>query len=147
MRGYFQANSPFDKHSVVAAFLWLNFLCQVGSANGSHFGYLWMIPSKRPMSRTGSSRFLILLIFSSRRSGDIIPETPRVTLSVPSSQREAPKPRFLFVLWNTLRHTLAPLQPRPSCERLELHFSSDSILSGYEDLHLPGSEQFTIRGK
>ena len=35
---------------------------------------------------------------------DIIPETPGVTLPVPSSQREAPKPRFLLVLRNTLRH-------------------------------------------
>ena len=35
----------------------------VGSANGSHFGYLWMIPSKRLMSRTGSSRLLPILPF------------------------------------------------------------------------------------
>ena len=44
-----------------------------------------MIPSKRPMSRTGSSRLLILLIFPFLEvKGDIIRETPKVSLPVSS---------------------------------------------------------------
>ena len=39
-----------------------------------------------------------------------------------------------------------PLLPRPTCERLELTFSCDAILSGFEDLVSPGSDQFTMRG-
>ena len=39
---------------------------------------------------------------------------------------------------------LPPLQPRPTCDRLELLFSCDATLSGYEDLHLPGCDQFTM---
>ena len=42
---------------------------------------------------------------------------------------------------------LLPLQPRPTCERLELPFSSDDILSGYEDLVSSGSDHFTMWGK
>ena len=45
---------------------------RLGPANGSHFGYLWMIPSKRPMSRIGSSKFLILLIFSFPKIRDVV---------------------------------------------------------------------------
>ena len=42
---------------------------------------------------------------------------------------------------------LHPAQPRPTCERLELPFSSDDILSGYEDLVSLGSDHFTVLGK
>ena len=42
---------------------------------------------------------------------------------------------------------LPPLQPRPTCERLELPFSCDIILSGYEDLVSSGSDQFTMWGQ
>ena len=42
---------------------------------------------------------------------------------------------------------LPPLQPRPTCDRSELPFSCDAILSGYEDHHLPGFDQFTMWGK
>ena len=42
---------------------------------------------------------------------------------------------------------LPQLQPRPTCERLELPFSCDAILSGYEDLASSGSDQCTMWGK
>ena len=45
------------------------------------------------------------------------------------------------------RERISPLQPRPTCERLELPFSCDTILSGYEDLDLSGPDQFTMWGK
>ena len=42
---------------------------------------------------------------------------------------------------------LPPLQPQPTCERLELPFSIDAILSGYEDLVSSGSDRITMWGK
>ena len=79
--------------------------------------------------------------------GDIIPETPKVTLPVSSSQREAPKPEVSACAQEHIEAPLPPFQPRPTCERLELPFSSDATLSGFEDLHLPSSDQFTMWGK
>ena len=73
---------------------------------------------------------------------DLIPETPRVPLPVPSSYREAPK----FEV-SAQEHNEAPLPPlpsRPRCERLELPFSDDVVLSGFEDPRLPPSDQFTM---
>ena len=51
------------------------------------------------------------------------------------------------MLRNTFEAPLLPLQPRSTCERLELPFSCDAFLSGYEDLHLPSSDQFTMWGE
>ena len=50
--------------------------------------------------------------------GDIIPETPTVSLPVSSSQREAPKP--------------------------EVSTCAQEHVSGFEDLHVPSSDQFTV---
>ena len=79
--------------------------------------------------------------------GDVIPETPEVSLPVSSSQREAPKIENSTCAQEHIEALLPPLQPRSTCERLELPISSDAILSGYEDLHLPSSDQFTMWGK
>ena len=98
------------------------------------------------MSRTGSSRLLILPIFPFL-SGNIIPETPEMTLPVSSSQKETPKPEVSAYTQKHIEAPLPPLQPRPTRERLELPFSSDARLSGFEDLHLPSSDQFTMWGK
>ena len=78
---------------------------------------------------------------------DIIPETPRVTLPVPSSQREASKPEISASAPERIEAPLPLLRPRPTCERLELPFSDDDILSGFEDHHRPPSDQFTMWGK
>ena len=66
---------------------------------------------------------------------DLIPETPRVPLPVPSSYREAPKPEVSAQEHN--EPPLPPLPSRPRCECLELPFSHDDILSGFENLRLP----------
>ena len=79
--------------------------------------------------------------------GDLIPETPRVTLPVPSSQREASKPEISACAPEHFEAPLPPLQPRPTCEHLELPFSDDHLLSGFGDLHLPSSDHFTMWGK
>ena len=70
-----------------------------------------------------------------------------MTLPVSSSQKEAPKPEVSACALEHIEAPLPPLQPRPTCERLELPFSGDAILSGFEDLHLPSSDQFTMLGK
>ena len=96
------------------------------------------------MSRTGSSRWLILLILLLLEAeGDITPETPQVTLLVPSSQREAPKPEISASPPEHIEAPLLLLRPRSTCERLELPLSDDDLLSGFEDHHLPRSDQFT----
>ena len=78
---------------------------------------------------------------------DAIPETPKVSLPVSSSPGEAPKPKDSACSRERIEAPLPPLLPRPTCDRLKLPFSCDAILSGYEDLHLPGSDQFTMWGK
>ena len=79
--------------------------------------------------------------------GYIIPETPRLTLPVPSSQREAPKPEISASAPEHIEAPLPLLRSRPTCERLEQPFSDDDVLSGFEDHHLPRSDQFTTWGK
>ena len=76
--------------------------------------------------------------------GDIIPETPKVSLPVSSSQREAPTPEVSTCAQEHVEAPLPPLQPRSICERLELPFS---CLSGFEDLHVPSSDQFPMWSK
>ena len=74
---------------------------------------------------------------------DAIPETRKVSLLVSSSPWEAPKPWVSACSRERVEAPL-PFQPRPTCNLLELPFSCDAILSGYEDLHLPGPDQFTM---
>ena len=76
--------------------------------------------------------------------GDVVPETPEMSLLVSSSLWEAPKHEVSACSRERVEAPLPPLQPRPECERLELPFSCDAILSGFEDLHLPSSDQFTM---
>ena len=59
--------------------------------------------------------------------GVVIPETPKVSLPVSSSQREAPKPEVSTCAQERIEAPLPPLQPRSTCDRLELPFSCDAI--------------------
>ena len=94
-----------------------------------------------------SSKFQILLILSFPKMREtLFLELLSVTLPVPSSHRQAPKPE---VYASTQEHNVAPLPPlpcRPTCERLELPFSDDDILSGFKDHRLPRSDLFTTWG-
>ena len=76
---------------------------------------------------------------NSVNQGDVIPETPKVSMPVLSSPWEPAKPQDKACFWGRIEAPLPPLLPRPTCERLELPFSSDAILSGYEDLVPSGS--------
>ena len=73
--------------------------------------------------------------------GDVIPETPEVSMPVSSSPWEPAKTQDKACFWERIEAPLPPTQPRCTCERLE---SSDAILSGYEDLVSSGSDHFTM---
>ena len=83
-------------------------------------------------------------LFLSESQGDVIPEIPKVLLPVSSSPWRPPKNEDTACSQERIEAPLPPLQPRPTCERLELPFSCDAILSGYEDLVSSGSDQFTM---
>ena len=83
--------------------------------------------------------------FSLSRGQDVvIPETPKVSLPVSSSPWGPSKNEDTACSRERIEAPLPPLQARPTCERLELPFSCDAILSGYEDLVSSGSDQFTM---
>ena len=63
--------------------------------------------------------------FLSESQGDVIPETPKVSLLVPSSPWGPAKNEDTACSPECIEAPLPPLQPRPTCERLELLFSSD----------------------
>ena len=84
---------------------------------------------------------------NSESQGDVIPETPEVSMPVSSSPWGPPKNQDTACSWERIEAPLPPLQPRSTCERLELPFSCDAILSGYEDLVSSGSDQFTMWDK
>ena len=74
--------------------------------------------------------------------GDVIPETPKVSMHVQSSSSGPPKAKIQLV-----EAPLPPLPPRPTCERLELPFSCDAfslatrILPHQDLINLPCGER------
>ena len=68
-------------------------------------------------------------------------------MPVPSSPWSPPKNEDSACSRKRIESPLPPLQPRPTCERFELPFFCDAIVSGYEDLVSSGSDQFTMWGK
>ena len=107
-----------------------------------------MIHSRRPLWRNG---FFFVNTSSehshSESHGDVVPETPKVSMPVTSSPWGPPKNQDTACSWECIVTQLPPSQPRSTCERLELPFSCDAVLSGYEDLVSSGSDQFTTWGK
>ena len=101
-----------------------------------------------PVDDSFKKSFVEDLVFQIADTSDSTrPGAPRVTLPVPSSQREAPKPEISVSAPEHIEAPLPLLWPRPTCERFEPPFSDDDILSGFEDHHLPRSDQFTMWGK
>ena len=96
---------------------------------------------------------------SSADHGELITETPRVPKLASSSPWKPAKPQDKACFWERIEAPLPPLRTRPKCdvihpqhlspfpERLEFSFSSDAILSGYEDLVSSGSDHFTMWSK
>ena len=95
----------------------------------------------------GSSRSLILLIFPFPEVRGCYSRNSKGVVACLIVTMGSTKPEVSACSRERIEAPLPPLQPRPTCDRLELPFSCDAILSGYEDLHLPGSDQFTMWGK
>ena len=129
------APMPFPFQSVVS-FVALLVAWQVGFANGSPSGYRSMTHSKKAYVEdwgfqvTDTSDLIL-----PEDQGDFIPETPRVSLPVSSSTWEPPK--------HEDTHHCLLCSHDLHLNVLELPFSCDAMLSGYEDLDLSGSDQFT----
>ena len=79
--------------------------------------------------------------------GNVIPETPRVSMPVSSSTWGPWNDEDTACCREIVEAPLHPLQPRLTCERLKVPFSSDDILSGHKDLVSSGSDHFTMWGK
>ena len=84
-------------------------------------------------------------VLHSTDHADCIPETPRISKPFDSLPWEPTRPHDKAYFWERIEGPLPPTRPRPRCifihprqlsplaERLELPFSNDEILCGYED--------------
>ena len=107
-----------------------------------------MTHSRRPTWRNGfSSLMLLLYIPTPKVRVMFFHETPNLSMPVSSSPWGPPKNQDPARSWERIEAPLPPLQPQSTCARLELPFSCDAILSGYEDLVSSGSDQLTMWGK
>ena len=146
--------------------LLLSFLCQAGYVNGNPSGSQFGNRSKKPTWRwifTGDDSpdeqrvtdFLVLLHSTGNtdyKSDDHLP-TPRPSRQPDSLPWEPTRPQDKAYLWERIQAPLPPSRPRcifthprqlsPFPERLELPFSNDEILCGYEDIVSSGTDQFT----
>ena len=94
-------------------------------------------------------------VLQSTDYSDCIPGTTRISKQCDPVSCEPTIPGDKPYFWEQLEAPLPPLRPRPKCnfihpqdlspcpERLELPFSSDAILSGYEAIVSSGSDHFT----
>ena len=164
---YFQANPPFDQSSFVAAFVVEFPKCQVGYVNGNPSGSLLGNRSKKPTWRNGFLRATTLPTNKDLRislcsyTALATQITDVMMILQHPDQRGSPilfpgnllGPRIRPTFGKELRHHCLLLRPRcnfihprqlsPFPERLELPFSSDEILSGYEDIVSSETDQFT----
>ena len=94
-------------------------------------------------------------VLHSTDHADCIPETPRPSRQFDSLPWEPTRPQDEAYFGERIEAPLPPSRPRPKCnfihprqlspfpERLELPFSSDEILCGYEDIVSSGTDHFT----
>ena len=92
---------------------------------------------------------------SSTDQGEVIPETPGVSKFAFSLPWEPAKPHDKACFWERIEAPLPPLRPRPKCdfihprqlspfpERLVLPFSTEVILSRYEEIDSSGNDLCT----
>ena len=142
----------------------IEFLCQARYVNGN--------PSWIPVGDSFKKAFLEEWVFVGGESSDgqnamdflvlhsidhtdCIPETPRPSRQFNSLPWEPTRPQDKDSFWERIEAPLPPLRPRPKCnfihprqlsafpERLELPFSNDEILCGYEDIVSSGSDHYT----
>ena len=94
-------------------------------------------------------------VLHSTDHSDCIPETPRISKQFDSLPCEPTRPQDKAYFWERIEAPLPPLRPRAQCnfihprqlspflERLELPFSNDEILCGYEEIVASGTDHFT----
>ena len=92
-------------------------------------------------------------VLHSTDHSDCIPETPRISKQFDSLPWEPTRPQDKAYFWERIEAPLPPLRPKcnfihprqlsPFPERLELPFSNDQILSGYEEIDSSGTDLFT----
>ena len=144
--------------------LLLNLLCQVGFVIGNPSVSRLEILGRRPFIEewvfisdvhTDEQAPIDDPVLQSTDYSDCIHGTTRISKQCDPVPCEPTIPRDKPYFGNDWRHH-SPLRPRPKCnlkhpqqlspfpERLELPFSSDAILSGYEDVASSGSDHFTM---
>ena len=147
--------------------LLLSVLYQAGYVNGSPSGswlgnrskkaYLeeWIFTGDDSSDEQGFSKLPVLLQSTGTKGSYVM-----IILQHPD-HRDSPilfpvnlvGPKVRLTFWERIEAPLPPLRPRcnfihprqlcPFPERLELAFSTDEILSGYEDIVSSGTDQFT----
>ena len=131
---------------------WKPFRIPVGDSFKKAFVEEWVFISDEPADGQATLEDSVL---QSTDHSDCIPRTTRISKQCDPVPCEPTKPRDKAYFWERLEAPLPPLWPRSKCnfihpqqlspflERLELPFSSDAILSGYEDLVSSGTDHFT----
>ena len=106
------------------------------------------VPSEGPSS-------VEVPMFHNTDHSEYIPVTPRTSKHSTSLPWETAKTQDKACFWERVEAPLFPLRSRPKCnfihprqlspfpERLELPFSNDEILSGYEEFDSSGTDLFT----
>ena len=168
LRGFFQVNFPFGQSLIVTVFV-VAFLCQAGYVNGNPSGSRSVNRTKKPPWKSGFSLATTLPTSKMLRNSLCCTAlAPLITYAMIILQhpdhRDSP---ILFLggnlrdlkikayFWERIEAPLPPLRPRPKCnfihprqlspfpESLELPFSNDEILSGYQEIVSSGTDQFT----
>ena len=96
------------------------------------------IPVEDSFKKAYVEDWVFLVNASSERSnsesqGDVIPETPKVSMPVSSSPWEPTKTQDTACFWERIEAPLPPLRPRSTCERVELPLSSDAGILSPQD--------------
>ena len=153
--------NPFFLFGAVFA---VHLLCQVGFVIGNPSGCRLEILGRKPLWNNGSSS--VINILTNRPLLTTLSSRAPITVTASFGQpgflnnvilyHDTSRPTSLLgtiggttapiaVMAQMQLHSSATAQSIP--ERLELPFSSDDILSGYEDLVSSGSDRFTMWGK
>ena len=148
-------------------FFFVECLCRAGSVNGNPSGCRSGNRSKGLLAGVGLRRrrfsdeqnAMDFPVLHNTDHTDCIrddqPPTPRPSGQPDSLPWEPTRPQDKAYFWKRIDAPLRPSRPRPKCnfihprqlspfpERLELPFSNDEILCGYEDIVSSGTDHFT----
>ena len=130
---------------------WKPFWILVGDSFKKAFVEEWVFVSGDSSDGQNVTDFPVL---HSTDHSDCILETPRISQQVASPLRETTRLEDKTYVWERIGAPLPPLRPWPKCnfihprqlspslERLELQFSNDEILCGYEENVFSGTDHF-----